>query len=147
MQVNAECGALYSAPPERHPERRVAESNSRRRERGRYDAASAPRARRDVSAEGSKRRFLLLVAVSCFTFGFSYASPHRRFRSRARALFTLPRVNKVRLRTGFLSHRSTVITLLCSAQNDACGGEASTPLSLAYARQLSLRASLFVSLR
>ena len=51
-------------------------------------------------------------------FGFSYAPPHRRFRSQARALFTLSRVNKVRLRAGSSQHRSTVIAPLRSAQND-----------------------------
>ena len=103
-------------PPLRHPERREAESNSRRAER----AARPPRARRSQTAEGSKKRFLLACfEISNIVLGFSYASRQRRFRSRARALFTLLRVNKVRLRTGLLSHRSSIITLLCSAQNDA----------------------------
>ena len=72
-----------------------------------------------------KRFLLACLEISNIVLGFSYAPPHRRFRSHARALFTLPRVNKVRLRTGLLSHRSSIITLLCSAQNDACRSEAS----------------------
>ena len=111
-----------------HPERREAESNSRRAER----ATKPPRARRSQTAEGSKKRFLLACfEISNIILGFSYASRQRRFRSRARALFTLPRVNKVRLRTGLLSHRSTIITLLCSAQNDAYRGDV-TPLSVSH---------------
>jgi len=110
-----------AAPPMCHPERREAESNSRRAEH----VAKPPRARRSQTAEGSKKRFLLACfEISNIIFGFSYAPRHRRFRSRARALFTLPRVNKVRLRTGLLLYFSTIITLLCSAQNDACKGEA-----------------------
>jgi len=89
-------------------------------------------ARRSLRERGGLRpprdlynRFLLAcLEISNIILGFSYASRQRRFRSHARALFTLPRVNKVRLRTGLLSHRSTFITLLCSAQNDAYRGEA-----------------------
>ncbi len=71
-----------------------------------------------------KRFLLACLEISNIVLGFSYAPPHRRFRSHARALFTLTRVNKVRLRTGLLSHFSTIITLLRSAQNDAYRGAA-----------------------
>ena len=89
-------------------------------------------ARRSLRERGGRRpprdlyeRFLLAyLEISNIVLGFSHATRHRRFRSHARALFTLPRVNKVRLRTGLLSHRSTIITPLCSAQNDAYRGEA-----------------------
>ena len=130
MFARSERKLTKGSPPMRHPERREAESNSRRRE-----SASAPRARRSQTAEGSKKRFLLACfEISNIVFRFSYASRQRRFRSRTRALFTLSRVNKVRLRTGLLSHRSPFIILLCSAQNDAYRGQ-NEPLPLVSGRR------------
>lgn len=82
-----------------------------------------PRASRSQSASGSLCAvFASFFEISNIIFRFQYASSQRRFRSQTRALFTLTRVNKVRLRAGLLKYRSTFITPLRSAQNDAYRG-------------------------
>ena len=91
-------------------------------------------------------RFLLAcLEISNIVLGFSYASRQRRFRSHARALFTLPRVNKVRLRTGLLSHLSSIITLLCSAQNDAYRGRLAATACFCGSSGTSTPTSMVVS--
>ncbi len=125
---------LKGSPPLCHPERLGFPETSK----ASFGGSQRSRTRGGLSARRSLRervgrrpprdlyeRFLLAcLEISNIIFGFSYAPLHRRFRSHARALFTLPRVNKVRLRTGLLSHRSPIITPLCSAQNDAYRGAA-----------------------